>query len=109
VGVDVVLNEVSQPGTSSRRRRLTQVGVVPDPGEVFVRLCVRSSLPMLQRVDPYGDLVLTSVEMSQFIAELEQELAATVTTEERAVLSAARRLAERCAADSSTELHLLGD
>lgn len=109
MGVDVVLNEVSQPGTSSRRRWVTQVDVVPGPGEVFVRVCARSSLPMLGRVDPYGDLVLTSVEMPQFVAELEQELAVSVMVAEREVLSAVRWLAERCAADSSTELHLLGD
>jgi hypothetical protein len=109
MGVDVVLNEVSQPGTSSRRRRLTQLDVVPDPDEVFVRVCVRSSLPMLRRVDPYGDLVLTAVEMPQLVAELEQELAGSTTISEREVMSAVRRLAERCAAQPSTELHLEGD
>lgn len=109
MGVDAVLNEVRQPGTSSRRRRLTQLDVVPDPGEVFVRVCVRSSLPLLGRVDPYGDLVLTAVEMSQLVAELDQELAGALTIAEREVLSAVRRLAERCATDPSTELHLVGD
>ncbi|TCC04955.1 hypothetical protein [Kribbella soli] len=109
MGVDVVLNEVSQQGTSSRRRRLTQLDVVPDPDEVFVRVCARSSLPLLGRVDPYGDLVLTAVEMPQFVAELDQELAGTVTSAEREVLSAVRRLAERCATDACTELQLVGD
>ncbi|MFD3402271.1 hypothetical protein ACFWUU_16425 [Kribbella sp. NPDC058693] len=82
---------------------------MPDSDEVFVRVCARSSLRMLGRVDPYGDLVLTAVEMPQLVAELDQELAATVTTEEREVLSAVRRLAERCSMDPSTQLHLQGD
>jgi hypothetical protein len=69
MGVDVVLMRVSQAGTSSRRRRLSQLDVVADPDEVFVRICVRSSLPMLRRVDPYGDLVLTAVEMLREVGE----------------------------------------
>jgi hypothetical protein len=64
---------------------------------------------MVGRVDPYGDLVLTPVEMPKFVAELEQELAVSVTIVEREVLSAVRRLAECCATDSSTELHPQGD
>jgi hypothetical protein len=109
MGVDLVLMRVSQAGTSSRRRRLSQLDVVADPDEVFVRICVRSSLPMLRRVDPYGDLVLTAVEMPQLVAELDQELAGTITIAERDMLSAVRRLAGRCATDPSTELHLTGD
>ncbi|WP_327634444.1 hypothetical protein OHB24_31245 [Kribbella sp. NBC_00482] len=88
---------------------MTQLDVVPDSDDVFVRLCARSSLPMLGRVDPYGDLVLTAVEMPQFVAELDQELAGPLTVAEREVLSAVRRLAERCATNRSTELHLEGD
>ena len=73
MGVDVVLTQVSQPGTSSKRRRLTQVDVVPDGDDVFARICVRSQLPMLSRVDPYGDLVLTTSEMPQLLAEVNEE------------------------------------
>jgi hypothetical protein len=109
MGVDVVLTQVSQPGTSSKRRRLTQVNVVPDGDDVFARICVRSQLPMLSRVDPYGDLVLTTSEMPQLLAEVNEELGLATTAPERELLAAVRRMAERCAADTSTELHLEGD
>ncbi|MER7247694.1 hypothetical protein [Kribbella sp. NPDC000426] len=74
MGVDVVLNAVSQPGTSSRRRRLTRLDGVADSGDGFAGICGRSKLPMLRRIDPYGDLVLTSAEMPQFLDEVEIEL-----------------------------------
>jgi hypothetical protein len=109
MGVDVVLKQVSQPGTSSRRRWLTQVDVVPDRDDVFGRICARSKLPMLRRVDPYGDLILTAVEMQQFIAEVNEELGIASTDPEREVLAGVRCLAERCAAEMSTELYLEGD
>src|SRR5690349_4232711 len=69
VGVDVVLNAVDQPGTSPRRRRLTQLDAVPDSRDVFAGICGRSKLPMLRRVDPYGDLILTPSDMHQFMEE----------------------------------------
>ena len=64
---------------------------------------------MLSRVDPYGDLILTAVEMLQFIAEVNEELGIASTDPEREVLAGVRRLAERCAAEMSTELDLEGD
>src|SRR4051794_16965695 len=109
VGVDAMLNAVSQPGTSSRRRQLAQLDVVPDSGDVFAEICGRSRLPMLRRVDPYGDLVLTSAEMPQFLDEVEIELKLTAVDQERTLLAAVHDLAERCAAEPSTELHLQGD
>jgi hypothetical protein len=108
MGVDVVLNQVSQPGTSPKRRRLTQLDVVPDGDDLFVRLCARSTLPMLSRVDPYADLVLTAAEMPQLLAELDTELGQAAPAE-RELLTAVRALAERCAAGPGLELHLQGD
>ena len=109
MGVDLVLNEVRQPGTSPRRRRLTSLEVLSDRYDVFARICARSSLPMLRRVDPYGDLILTPSEMPQLLAELDEELRTAGTAPDRAFLTDARRLAERCAREPSTELHLVGD
>ncbi|MGW6276080.1 hypothetical protein [Kribbella sp. NPDC055071] len=60
-------------------------------------------------MDPYSDLILTAVEMAQFIAEVDEELAAADTSSDREFLKDARRLAERCAAGPSMELHLVGD
>jgi hypothetical protein len=109
MGVDVVLKQVSQPGTSPKRRRLTQVDVVPDGDDVFALICARSKLPMLSRVDPYGDLILTAAEMPQFIAEVTEELGLAGAPSELEFLASARRLAEQCASEPSTELHLEGD
>ena len=104
-----MLNAVDQPGTSSRRRRLTQLDVVPDTHDVFARICGRSNLPTLRRVDPYGDLILTPSETPQLLEELKAELALTTDDEERSLLTAVHKLAERCLTDSSTELQLQGD
>lgn len=109
MGVDVILNQVSQPGTSPKRRRLTQLDVVPDGDDLFARLCERSTLPMLSRVDPYSDLVLTAAEMPQFLAELATELGQARGTRERELLGAVRALAERCAGGDGLELLLVGD
>jgi hypothetical protein len=109
VGVDVVLNQVSQPGTSSKRRRLARLDVVPDGDDQFARLCERSTLPMLGRVDPYSDLVLTTVEMAQFLAELDTELGDARGAGEQELLQAIRALAERCATGTDLELHFEGD
>lgn len=109
MGVDVVLAEVSQLRTSSKRRRVTSLEVLSDRYEAFVRICARSSLPMLRRVNPYGDLILTPAEVPQFIAEIDEELVAADAAPEREFLNSARRLALRCAGDPSTELHLVGD
>ena len=104
-----MLNAVDQPGTSSRRRRLTQLDVVPDTRDVFARICGRSKLPMLRRVDPYGDLILTPSDAPQLLEELKAELALTTDDEERSLLTAVSKLAERCLTDPSTELQLQGD
>lgn len=109
MGVDVVLTRVDQPGRSPKRRRLTQLDVVPDPDDVFARICQRSKLPMLRRVDPYRDLILTAAEMAQFLTELATERNLATVDEERTLLAAAHHLAQRCLTDPSTELHLQGD
>ncbi|WP_405063900.1 hypothetical protein OG474_20265 [Kribbella sp. NBC_01505] len=105
MGVDVLLLRVDRAGTSPKRRRLVQLAVLGDPDDVFAGLCARSDLPMLGRVDPYGDLVLTTSEMPQFLAELAAEHA----REPQELLTGIRQLAERCAAEPGTELHLVGD
>ncbi|MFI2435550.1 hypothetical protein [Streptomyces sp. NPDC018693] len=109
MGVDVVLQRVERRGTSPRRRRLTQVEVVPDGSGLFARICGSVGTPLLNRVDPYGDLVLTTAEMPQFLSEIDAARAVARTDTERRLLADIRALAERCAQDTSTELHLQGD
>jgi hypothetical protein len=109
MGVDVVLKQVSQPGTSPKRRRLTQVDVVLDGSDLFARICESSDLPLLNRVDPYGTLILTGAEMPQFIAEVDTVRGLVDGESEREILTDIRRLAERRASEASMELHLEGD
>ncbi|MFF1817269.1 hypothetical protein ACFVWG_08225 [Kribbella sp. NPDC058245] len=105
----MLLKRVDQPGTSPKRRRLVELGAVVDADDVFAGICAHSGLPMLGRVDPYGDLVLTAAEMPQLLGELETELGRAAGATERALLTEVRRLAEQCAAEAGTELHLEGD
>ncbi|GAA1554933.1 hypothetical protein GCM10009804_09770 [Kribbella hippodromi] len=109
MGVDVVLKQVSRPGTSSRRRRLAQLDIVPDTDDVLARICERSKLPMLRRVDPYDDLILTAAEMPQFLDEVETERKLTTDDQERALLAAVHHLGEHCSTQPCTELHLESD
>jgi hypothetical protein len=102
MGVDVLLKQVSQTGTSSKRRRLTQLDVVPDGDDVFARVCAHSKLPLLSRVDPYGDLLLTVLEMPQFIAEVNEELGIASTDPERELTDARSGIRSLRAADAAT-------
>jgi hypothetical protein len=108
MGIDVVLVEVSQQGTSSRRRHVRQLAAVIDQDDFFARRCQESGKPMLVRADPYGDLVLTHSEVSQFISEVESLISESdAMAEER--LRRIIELACRCRDNPSVELHLQGD
>ncbi|GAA5035720.1 hypothetical protein [Streptomyces siamensis] len=109
MGVDVVLMQVTHRGTSSKKRRLTTVAFVQDGADLFSGLCVNSRLPMLNRVDPYRTQILTSVDMPQFISEVDATRDLVKGQRERDILQKIRELAERCAEAASLELHLEGD
>ncbi|WP_432067501.1 hypothetical protein [Streptomyces sp. C10-9-1] len=109
MGVDVVLMQVAQRGTSPKKRRLTTVEFVQDGVDLFSGLCANSTLPMLNRVDPYRTQILTSVDMPQFIAEVNATCDQVKEQRERDILEKIRKLAERCAVAASLELHLQGD
>ncbi|MNW64898.1 hypothetical protein D3C74_432260 [compost metagenome] len=63
---------------------------------------------MLAKIDPYGDLVLTSSEVDQLVAELRSVDGAASGAAAR-IVDEVVGLAERCAVDATTELHLIGD
>ncbi|MEU7888660.1 hypothetical protein AB0B54_24415 [Microbispora bryophytorum] len=113
MGVDAVLMRVEQPGSSPKSRRLTPAAVALDHNDSFVRLVDqirgRSVNPMLERIDPYGSVILTSAEMPQFIEELARLRAFAVTAEDVRVIREFEDLARECAANPALELHLDGD
>ncbi|MFI9778563.1 hypothetical protein ACIHCV_28250 [Streptomyces sp. NPDC051956] len=82
---------------------------VLDGADLFSGLCVNSSLPMLNRVDPYRTQILTSVDMPQFISEVDVTCDLVKGQRERDILEKIRELAERCGEAASLELHLQGD
>jgi hypothetical protein len=108
MGVDVVLMRVTRKGTSSKGRRLSQFAVVGDARDRAATIFRNSGKPMLARVDPYGDLILSSAEMEQFIAEA-ASLIAGANEADAAHLGQILELARRCRDDSGTELHFQGD
>lgn len=104
-----MLKRVDRPGTSPRRRRLTQVDVFVDDADTFARICGGSALPMLSRVDLDGTLVLTAADMEQLLTELDGTRSRTTGAAQRAALDAVGRIARICRDDPATELHLEGD
>ncbi|WP_112228823.1 hypothetical protein [Lentzea atacamensis] len=85
------------------RRRVTEVGVVPDGAGVFSALLERVNHPLLNRIDPYGYRQLGAVDMSDFVAALD-----AVGAEGRH-FDDLRALAAVCAADRSLTMEFLGD
>ena len=67
------------------------------------------SMPLLDRIDLYGTLELSSDEMPQFLGELDPLLSAAADEREREVLEAVRRLAERCCDDRNLAIRFVGD
>ncbi|WP_018684422.1 hypothetical protein [Actinokineospora enzanensis] len=106
MGVDVVLRLVERLGTN--RRRFAQVEIVLDRSDRFARSCALADRPTLNRVDPYRTLVLTAADMPGLVADLDA-VAVDADKPDREVLADIRRLARRCAAGESMELHLEGD
>ena len=96
------------PGPGPRRRSTTSVDVAPDDGDVLARLLPASGLPMLARVDPYGDVVLSGSEMEQLLDEL-HILMDRSSPPDAVVLGAVVVLAERCRRELGSELRFEGD
>ncbi|NEB82280.1 hypothetical protein G3I40_44785 [Streptomyces sp. SID14478] len=111
MGVDVVLMQ----GTSPKKCRLTPVDFVQDGADQFSTLCANSSLPMLNRVDPYRTQILTQADMPPFISELEATCDLVRKQREREPdreipqkVQDIRDLADRCTQAPVPELHLQG-
>jgi hypothetical protein len=92
VGLDVEPLGIDRTATNPRRERSVELAVVPDTrfrfAEAVERAQHRGSMPMLDRVDLYGTLELSSDEMPQFLGELNQMLAVAIDDLERDALEA---------------------
>ncbi|GAA2188098.1 hypothetical protein [Micromonospora lupini] len=113
MGVDVELIRVEQQATNARRQRDSQVTTVGDVlfrfASVLERVQHHGRTPMLERIDPYGVLELSSVEMPQFLSELDVLVEQAESAGEEKVLAAVRRLAETCRDDEALCLRFIGD
>jgi hypothetical protein len=99
---------VSGQGTSRRRRRLTRLAVVADEDDVLSRSFQRGGTPMLSRVKPYSDLILSPAEMERFIAEA-AALIPAVDELGADRLTRVLQLARQCRDQPGTEFHFQGD
>jgi hypothetical protein len=107
MGVDVLLMRVHKAG--SKRHLRTVVDSVGDGKGLFSQLCEESRKPMLQRIKPFGSLILTTLDMPQFVTEVGSLRSPAGSAAQQALLDDIERLARACGDDRALELHLEGD
>ncbi|MFG3696458.1 hypothetical protein ACGF5C_00835 [Micromonospora sp. NPDC047620] len=111
MGVDVVLYRVVEAG--SGRRRLVPAEVLPDPDDVLLDLVERvrgtGRTPMLDRVDPVGQLVVPADQTPQLLAELGRLAEVARTTPEVTHVRRLDLLARHCRPDRDMEIRFEGD
>jgi hypothetical protein len=120
VGVNVELRrpEPKGPGSSNSKRRRpritsTVIDEMIDGDDVFVKLLARvygkRRTPLLDKIDPYGDLQMNSANMPQFLAELAVLETCAGAADEHRVIGDLRRIAHACAQDAALRLLFAGD
>jgi hypothetical protein len=113
MGLDVVLVEHVQRGTSTKRRSATIKKVVGDPDSTFANVLERVThlgrTPLLDRIDLFGTRELGHNDMPQFICELEGVDHSWLGDSERLALNRVLSLAAECLSGPSFVLRLEGD
>jgi hypothetical protein len=109
VGADVTLIRVHHSGSNPSRWRQERIEVVLDQSDHFAMLCDGCGLPMLERIAPYGSLVLSSAEMDQFITELLALRQQETARRSESQLDRIEQIARQCSADSDLQLRIDGD
>ncbi|WP_319458865.1 hypothetical protein [Micromonospora sp. RTP1Z1] len=113
MGVDAVLYRLVRAGPGRRRPSHVAADVVADPDDVLLDLLTRvrgaGRTPLLDRVDPLGELVVGAESAPQLLAELRclAEVARASTEVDRV-----RRLAllvRRCVTSRDVEIRFEGD
>jgi hypothetical protein len=113
VGVNV---ELRQHGPQPRkgRAKTTLVEQISDGDDLFVGLLNKvyntGRTPTLDRIDPYGNVVLSGADVTRLLAELPALVAVAGSNAEKDLLGGFERLTRRCAANPSDHrLHFVGD
>jgi hypothetical protein len=112
MGVDVELYRHEQRGSSPRRavNHLQASLLTHDVLDGLLdRVHGHGSTPMLDRIDPVKDLVLTSQEMPQLLAELAHLASHARTPAEAKIVQELTALAARCRDNRDLQLHFVGD
>ncbi|SCL51598.1 hypothetical protein GA0070606_1825 [Micromonospora citrea] len=111
MGVDVVLYRVV--ATGSGRRRLVPAEVLPDPDDVLLDLVQRvrggGRTPLLDQVDPVGELVVPADRAPQLLTELRSLAEVARTSPETTHVRRLDLLARRCRQDREMEIRFEGD
>ncbi|KAB1137230.1 hypothetical protein F6X68_26670 [Micromonospora sp. AMSO12t] len=97
----------------SDRRRLVPAEVLPDPDDVLLNLVRRvrgtGRTPLLDRVDPVGELVVPAGQAPQLLAEVRCLAEVSRSTPELTHVRRLDRLARRCRQDRAMEIRFEGD
>jgi len=109
VGADVILVRLHRSGSNPSRWRQEHLEAVLDTRHLFAELWSGCGLPMLERIDPYGSLVLSSTEMDQFMVELSALRQREEARTSGELLDRIEQLALRCSDDSDLQLRIDGD
>lgn len=113
MGVEVVLYRVIGVGPGWRRLSYVPAEVLPDPDDVLLDLIRRARgggrTPLLDRVDPVGELLIPAEQAPQLLAELRCLTEVARTIPELTHVRRLDRLVRRCRQDRNMEIRFEGD
>ncbi|ATO14474.1 hypothetical protein CO540_12150 [Micromonospora sp. WMMA2032] len=113
MGVDAVLYRRVRAGAARRPPAYVSIEVVADPRDVLLDLLkrVRGSgrTPLLDRVDPLGELVVDAGQVPQLLTELRGLAEAAGAPAEVDQIRRLARLARRCQESRDVEIRFEGD
>ncbi|MEV0001979.1 hypothetical protein AB0H28_06770 [Micromonospora sp. NPDC050980] len=113
MGVDAVLYRRVRSGADRRRLSYVSVEVVADRQDVLLDLLARvrggGRTPMLDRVDPLGELTVDAGQVPRLLTELRCLLEVARAPQEVEQVRRLARLAHRCLEGRDVELRFEGD
>ncbi|MFC0006102.1 hypothetical protein [Micromonospora siamensis] len=113
MGVDAVLYRVVRAGPGKRRPAYVTAEVVPDPDDVLLELLRRvrggGRTPLLDLVDPLGQLVVGAEAAPRLMAELRCLAEVATAPPEVSHVRRLGLLVRRCLRDRDVEIRFEGD